>query len=151
MEIEVGPGWFFPYGDWSRDFSRGKMFEVQVYFPLTRALMLGGGFATASISGSTGQGEVDFILPEVLLRYRIKNLRERIIPHVGFRAGFSREELKVGSGRETDFDVFTSAAGGISWEINDRASLQVEASHVWFLAPSGGRGFTLIPSFRFTI
>lgn len=147
-EIEAGPGWFLPRGDWSRGFSSGKMLELRVYFPFTRSLTVGGGLATVSMPQDEGQAALDFILPGVLIRYELSPLRQRLLPHVGFKAGVSREVLKVGLGRESDFDIVLSVVGGLSWKISGRTSLQIESSHVWFFAPDGATGFTLVPSFR---
>jgi len=151
LELEGGAGWFFPYGDWSNGFSRGSAAHVQVHFPFTSSLTAGAGLMVASLEGDGNPGTLDFLLPGATMRYEFDRLAGPIVPHLGFAAGISREVLEVGSGRETDFDVFVRAGGGVSWAMNDRASLLVEASHVWFVAPGGGRGFTVIPSFRFDL
>jgi len=151
LELEGGAGWFFPYGDWSRGFSRGGVIHVQAYFPLTSALTMGAGITAASLTGDEGPGVLNFLLPGATLRYKLNQLAGPVVPHLGFSAGISRETLEVGSGRETDFDVFAAAGGGVSWTLNARAALLVEVSHLWVVAPGGGRGFTIIPSFRFDL
>jgi hypothetical protein len=153
LQIDAGPGWMFPYGDWSRDFSRGRLFEVRVYAPFVQDVMIGGGIAAVTLPGESGNAELEFLLPQLLLEYELHYLKqwERIAPHLGFRAGLSREVLKVGSGRESDFDVFIGAGAGCSWQLNSRASLRIDAVHQWFLAPRGGRGFILTPIFSFRL
>jgi len=151
LELEGGPGWLFPYGDWSSGFTRGRVVQVQVHFPFTSALKVGAGLSAVSLNGDKNPGTLEFLLPGATLRYEIDQINGPVVPHVGFGAGISREVLEVGTGRETDFDVFVSAGGGMSWALNARASLLIEASHLWFVAPGGGRGFSVVPSFRFDI
>jgi len=141
VEIEFGPGWFFPYGDWSRDFSSGRLVEVRVYFPFAPDLELGGGFRAVSMPASSDHGSIEFLMPDMALRYQLSDLLklDRFSPHVGFRAGLSREELKVGSGREKDIDVFVGISAGISWKVNSRVRLSAELSQVWFVAPGGAK------------
>jgi hypothetical protein len=151
LELEGGPGWLFPYGDWSSGFSRGNGVQVQVRVPFTSALSVGAGLTALSLDGKENPGALNFLLPGAALRYEIDALAGIVVPHVSFCTGISHEVLEVGSGRETDYDVFVTMGGGMSWSLNARASLLIEASHLWFVAPGGGRGFTVTPSFRFEI
>lgn len=151
FQMEVGPGWFFPYGHWSDGFSPGRMVEAGISFPLVRDLSLGGGFRAASVASDGGNATLDFLLPQVELTYRMRRLAGCFVPLVGVGGGLSRAVLEVGSGRETETDPFIALGGGMGFEVTSRVSLAVHVAHLWFIAPGEGKGLTLVPSFRFTI
>jgi opacity protein-like surface antigen len=148
FEVALGPGWFLPYGDWKSGFSNGRMMEAGVSFPLMRNLSLGGRLRAASLTSSGGNASLDFFLPTADLTYRTHRLRGRFIPHVCLGAGLSRAVLEVGRGRETETDAFLTMGGGIAFEVNPHVSLGVNVSHLWFMAPQGGRGIAVIPALQ---
>ncbi len=148
LEIGAGPGWFLPYGDWSNGFSSGAALHAEVLYPFSRDLFIGGAFGMVSLDAEAGHASIDFLMSAAVLEYRIRSAPVPFLPHLLAEGGMARETLEVGTGQNSDFDVFVRLGGGVLLPVGDRISLGMDVTHLWFLAADGGRGITVAPSVR---